>query len=70
MYEAEFRYPSEWTENSKAYRTHKSALVARMRSVLERQARGQLDAPLRTLVSRLSVRFFSGEELYNSLLKN
>jgi hypothetical protein len=70
MYGTEFRYPSEWTQSREAYRTHKSALVARMRLVLEQQARGQLDVPLRMLVSRLSERFFSGEELYSRLLKS
>ena len=63
MYDEEYKYPSEWTENFETYLEHKDKLMAKIRQIL-----GNSDDSLTTkLASELGADFFSGEALYKEV---
>ena len=60
MYEDEYKYPSEWTENFETYLEHKEELMAKIRQILGRND----DSTVDQLADKLGQDFFSGESLY------
>ena len=61
MYDEEYKYPSEWTENFETYLEHKDKLMAKIRQILGKSNELQN----KKLASHLSEHFFSGNALYN-----
>jgi len=61
MYDEEYKYPSEWTENFETYLEHKDKLMAKIRQILGKSNELQNEK----LASHLSEHFFSGNALYN-----
>lgn len=70
MYPAEWLYPSEWTEDWSNYERNRSRLVGRMAEMLARQqqALAEVNASLKNLTTRVGARFFSADDLYETLL--
>lgn len=60
MYDEEYKYPSEWTENYETYLEHKDKLMAKIRQILGKNN----DLITTGLASQLGDNFFSGKELY------
>lgn len=66
MYNDEFKYPSEWTENFETYLEHKVELMAKIRHIL-----GNFEAiNVQGLEEKLSNDFFSGNALYDVIGNN
>ena len=61
MYDEEYKYPSEWTENFETYLEHKDKLMAKIRQILGKSNELQNEK----LASHLSEHFFNGNALYN-----
>lgn len=60
MYNEEYKYPSEWTENFETYLEHKDKLMAKIRQILGKNDDSLTDK----LATELCADFFSGEALY------
>ena len=60
MYDLEFKYPSEWTENYDTYLEHKDELMAKIRQILGKNDGSHIDK----LASDLGENFFNGDALY------
>jgi len=66
MYNDEFKYPSEWTENFETYLEHKEELMAKIRHIL-----GNFEAiNVQGLEEKLSNDFFNGNALYDVIGNN
>jgi glycosyltransferase involved in cell wall biosynthesis len=66
MYNDEFKYPSEWTENFETYLEHKEELMAKIRHIL-----GNFEAiNVQGLEEKLSNDFFNGNALYDIIGNN
>ena len=66
MYNDEFKYPSEWTENFETYLEHKEELMAKIRHIL-----GSFEAiNVQGLEEKLSNDFFNGNALYDVIGNN
>src|SRR6056300_1116872 len=66
MYNDEFKYPSEWTENFETYLEHKEELMAKIRHIL-----GNFEAiNVQGLEEKLSNDFFNGSALYDVIGNN
>ena len=60
MYEDEYKYPSEWTEDFETYLEHKEELMAKIRQILGKND----DSTVDRLADNLGQDFFNGESLY------
>jgi len=61
MYNEEFKYPSEWTENFETYLEHKEELMAKIRHILDNYEAINVQG----LEEKLSKDFFNGNTLYD-----
>ena len=61
----EFKYPSRWTEDYSAYRTHRGELVAKIRDYMENF--NDYLVSLEKQRMKLNKEFFSGAELYDAI---
>ena len=60
MYDSEFKYPSEWTEDYDTYLEHKDELMAKIRQILGKNDGSHIDK----LATELGANFFNGGALY------
>ena len=61
MYDEEFKYPSEWTENYDTYLEHKEELMAKIRQIL---GKNNGASSSKSLADNLGANFFNGDTLY------
>ena len=61
MYDSEFKYPSEWTENYDTYLEHKEKLMAKIRQIL---GKNDVSHSSKSLADNLGANFFNGDALY------
>ena len=61
----EFKYPSEWTEDYSAYRTHRNQVVAQVREYMENY--DDFLVSLEKQRTKLNKEFFSGAALYDAI---
>ena len=62
MYDEEFKYPSEWTEDWDSYTTHKTKVVEKIRGYIDRY--DNYNNYLNSNAVSLGEKFFSGSKLY------
>ena len=60
MYQSEFLYPSEWTEDFESYKMNKDLVMAHIRKVLGENDKSIIDLQAHSLTEN----FFSGKALY------
>ena len=68
MYDEEFKYPSEWTEDWNTYNINKGKLVERIRKYMTNY--NNYNNYLNSNAVSLHTKFFSGTELYNNIKGN
>lgn len=68
MYDEEFKYPSEWTENWDSYMCYKNKLVDKLKTFIEKHS--NFHNYLNSNVEKLSTNFFSGSKLYDIIKEN
>ena len=67
MYDDEFKYPSEWTEDWDSYQKHKSKLVAKLKDYIENYR--NYDNMIKANTASLSKQFFSADNMYETIAK-
>jgi len=65
MYDDDFKYPSEWTEDFDSYKRHKGKLIEKLKNyvVYHKNYHNQLN----TESAKLTANFFSGAEMYKTI---
>jgi hypothetical protein len=67
MYEPEYLYPSEWTENLAAYYANRPALVARLRQALDQSDHQRTSGELAEMAQRIQRDFFTATPLHRAV---
>lgn len=68
MYDDDFKYPSEWTENWDSYLMHKDKLIEYVKVILSPNSKRNMR--ISQLSATLLEEFFSGEKLYSVIKGN
>jgi len=65
MYDDDFKYPSEWTEDFDSYKRHKGKLIEKLKNYM--QYHKNYHNQLNTESAKLTTNFFSGAEMYKTI---
>jgi glycosyltransferase involved in cell wall biosynthesis len=68
MYDEDFKYPSEWTESFESYAKHKSKLIEKLKNYMQNHK--NYHNQLNTESAKLTQKFFSGNNMYDSITKS
>ena len=68
MYDEDFKYPSEWTESFDSYTKHKSKLIEKLKNYMQNHK--NYHNQLNTESAKLTQKFFSGNNMYDTITKS
>ncbi len=68
MYDEDFKYPSEWTESFESYTKHKSKLIEKLKNYMQNHK--NYHNQLNKESAKLTQKFFSGNNMYDSITKS
>ena len=68
MYDEDFKYPSEWTESFESYTKHKSKLIEKLKNYMQNYK--NYHNQLNTESAKLTQKFFSGNNMYDTITKS
>ena len=68
MYDDDFKYPSEWTESFDSYTKHKSKLIEKLKNYMQNHK--NYHNQLNTESAKLTQKFFSGNNMYDTITKS